>query len=96
MIESEYLPLLWPLLFVPVIGKPLYDLMEPTMRILVNLGYGNIEHGWNDGPADLPTMVTPDSPTLDWSEVSLALEKAAQDRLGCLHRRSDGPGDLRW
>ncbi|MEB3024114.1 PE-PPE domain-containing protein [[Mycobacterium] crassicus] len=78
MISSEYLPLLWPMLFVPVIGKPLYDLMEPTMRILVNLGYGNIEHGWNDGPADVPTAMSPDGPNLDWSEVSTALQNAAQ------------------
>lgn len=78
MISSEYLPLLWPMLFVPVMGKPLYDLMEPSMRILVNLGYGNIDHGWNDGPADVPTLFSPDSQSIDWPEVNVALEKAAQ------------------
>jgi hypothetical protein len=78
MVPSEYLPLLWPLLFVPVIGKPLYDLMEPSMRILVNLGYGNIDHGWNDGPADVPTTVSTDMPNMDWAEVSDALARATQ------------------
>ncbi|WP_052740760.1 PE-PPE domain-containing protein [Mycobacterium sp. UM_Kg1] len=78
VIESEYLPLLWPLLFVPITGKPLYELMEPTMRILVNLGYGNIEHGWNDGPADQPTMVTVDPQIVDWNGLSSALAAAAQ------------------
>lgn len=78
MIHSEYLPLLWPLLFVPVIGKPLYDLMEPDMRILVNLGYGSIDHGWNDGPADIPTPVSVDGPDMDWAEVSDALARGAQ------------------
>lgn len=78
MVPSEYLPILWPLLFVPVLGKPLYDLMEPGMRILVNLGYGNIEHGWNDGPADVPTMFSTDGPDMDWTEVSEALARATQ------------------
>lgn len=78
LIPSEYLPLLWPLLFVPIIGQPLYDLMEPTMRILVNLGYGSIDHGWNDGPPDVPTPVSVDGPDMDWAEVSDALARAAQ------------------
>lgn len=55
MVPSENLPLLMPLLFIPGVGKPLYDLLEPDMRILVNLGYGSITDGWNQGPADVPT-----------------------------------------
>lgn len=78
MVPSEYLPILWPLLFVPVFGKPLYDLMEPGMRVLVNLGYGSIDHGWNDGPADVPTGVLVDGPNMDWDEVSEALARATQ------------------
>ncbi|KLO29112.1 PE family protein [Mycolicibacter heraklionensis] len=78
MIQSEYLPLLYPLLFVPVTGKPLYDLMEPSMRILVNLGYGSIENGWNEGSPDQPTMFTMDQPNIDWTEVNAALAVAAQ------------------
>lgn len=78
MVPSEHLPLLLPLLFMPVFGKPLYDLLEPTMRILVNLGYGNIEHGWYDGPADQPTMFSLDSQDVDWPEFNAALAVAAQ------------------
>src|SRR5574337_1047430 len=55
MIPSEALPLLVPLQFLPFIGQPLYDLLEPDMRILVNLGYGSIDQGWDTGPADVPT-----------------------------------------
>jgi hypothetical protein len=44
-----------PLLLIPGIGQPLYDLLEPDTRILVNLGYGSITEGWNQGPADVPT-----------------------------------------
>jgi hypothetical protein len=55
MVPAESLPLLAPLQLLPFIGQPLYDLLEPDMRILINLGYGNIEHGWDQGPADVPT-----------------------------------------
>src|SRR5574337_253321 len=55
MIPSEALPLLVPLQFLPFIGQPLYDLLEPDMRILVKLGYGSIDQGWDTGPADVPT-----------------------------------------
>ncbi|MGV0750234.1 PE-PPE domain-containing protein [Mycolicibacter heraklionensis] len=82
VIPSEYLPLLYPLLFVPITGKPIYDLLEPVTRILVNLGYGNIDHGWNDGPPDVPNMATEDMPNLDWSEVSNALFAATMTGVG--------------
>jgi len=55
MIPSNDLPLLEPLLLIPGIGQPLYDLLEPDTQILVNLGYGSITEGWNQGPADVPT-----------------------------------------
>lgn len=31
------------------------DLVEPNLRILVNLGYGDPAHGYSTGPADVPT-----------------------------------------
>ncbi|MCV7257159.1 PE-PPE domain-containing protein [Mycobacterium shimoidei] len=55
MIPNENLPLLMPLLLIPGAGKPLYDLLEPVTRIMVNLGYGSITEGWNQGPANVPT-----------------------------------------
>lgn len=57
VIPDPYLPLLQPLLLLPVVGTPLYDLLEPDMRILVDLGYGSLTEGWNQGPADVPTPV---------------------------------------
>ncbi len=77
MIPTQTLPLLQPLLSIPVIGQPLYSLLEPDLRILVNLGYGNIEHGWDPGPADLPTPMGL-FPDLDWSEVFTALIQGAE------------------
>jgi PE-PPE domain len=55
MIPSDNLPILEPLLLIPGIGQPLYDLLEPDTQILVNLGYGSITEGWNQGPANVPT-----------------------------------------
>ncbi|WP_131813097.1 PE-PPE domain-containing protein [Mycolicibacter heraklionensis] len=66
MIPTEGLPLLYPLLFFGSGGQAVYDLIEPVMRILVNLGYGNIDHGWSQGPADVATPLgfLPDPATL--------------------------------
>jgi hypothetical protein len=55
MIPNDNLPILEPLLLMPGIGQPLYDLLEPDTKILVNLGYGSITEGWNQGPANVPT-----------------------------------------
>ncbi len=55
MIANDTLPILEPLLLIPGIGQPLYDLLEPDTQILVNLGYGSITEGWNQGPANDPT-----------------------------------------
>ena len=55
LIPDDNLPILEPLLLIPGIGQPLYDLLEPDTQILVNLGYGSITEGWNQGPANVPT-----------------------------------------
>ena len=73
MIPAETLPLLAPLQLIPVIGQPLYDLLEPVMRILVNLGYGSITDGWDPGPADVPTTFGLFPTDLNWGDVFTAL-----------------------
>jgi hypothetical protein len=55
MIPNPHLPLLEPLRAVPVVGTPLADLLEPDMRVLVNLGYGSPGQGWSTGPPNVPT-----------------------------------------
>ncbi|MGH3560947.1 MAG: PE-PPE domain-containing protein, partial [Mycobacterium sp.] len=72
MIPAETLPLLAPLQLLPVIGQPLYDLLEPDMRILVNLGYGSITDGWDPGPANVPTTFGVFPTDLNWGDVATA------------------------
>jgi hypothetical protein len=55
MIPTADLPLLDPLRAIPIIGNPLADLMQPDLRVLVNLGYGDPTYGWSQGPANVPT-----------------------------------------
>ncbi len=53
---ENYLPLLQPLLGIPVVGKPLADLLQPVLTPLVNWGYGDPNVGWSTSPADIPTQ----------------------------------------
>jgi PE-PPE domain/PE family len=78
MIPSSGLPILDPLRLAPIAGHPLYDLLEPDTRILVNLGYGSITEGWNQGPADVQTSIGLFPTNLDWSAVLPALGNGAQ------------------
>lgn len=78
MIPSQTLPILDPVLLTPVIGQPLYDLVEPDTSILVNLGYGSLTDGWNQGPADSVTTVNWGLPDMDWNQVVSALDTGAQ------------------
>jgi hypothetical protein len=55
ILPTEHLPLLQPLRAIPGIGNPLANLIEPDMRVLVNLGYGDPNYGYSTSPADLPT-----------------------------------------
>lgn len=55
IIPTEHLPLLQVL---GQFGAPqwLIDLIEPNLRTLVNLGYGDPDYGWSTGPANVPTV----------------------------------------
>lgn len=55
MITHPDLPIMAPIKAIPVIGGPLNSLLEPNMRILVNLGYGDPNYGYSTGPANVPT-----------------------------------------
>lgn len=77
VIPDQYLPLLEPLLLFGHGGKVLYDLLEPDMRVLVDLGYGSLTDGWNQGPADVATPVGL-FPDVDPGQLATALANGAQ------------------
>ncbi len=55
MIPTQNLPLLDPLRAIPLVGNPVADLLQPDLKVLVNLGYGDPDYGWSQGPANVPT-----------------------------------------
>jgi hypothetical protein len=55
MVLTQNLPLLDPLRAIPVIGNPLADLLQPDLRTLVNIGYGDPAYGYSTAPANVPT-----------------------------------------
>lgn len=75
MIPQDHLPLLDLVRFLPFVGNPLADLIEPDMTVLVNLGYGSVTDGWSQGPADVATPIGLFPPDIDWGEVVHALLK---------------------
>jgi hypothetical protein len=65
MIPTPNLPLLEPVRAIPFIGNPIADLVQPDLRVLVDLGYGSTTQGWSTGPANVPTpfgVIPPVSP----------------------------------
>ncbi len=78
IIPAESLPLLDPLRLIPIIGQPLYDLLEPDTKILVNLGYGSIDQGWASGNADLVSASGLFPTDLNLGDVSTALGNGLQ------------------
>jgi len=55
MISHPHLPLLDPLRAIPVIGNPLAALIEPDLKVFVNLGYGDPNFAYSTSPANVPT-----------------------------------------
>jgi hypothetical protein len=43
---TQNLPLLQPLRFIPLVGNPIADLIQPVLKVIVNLGYGDPAHGF--------------------------------------------------
>lgn len=56
IIPTANLPLLEPLRAIPVLGNPLADLVQPNLKVIVNLGYGDPNFGYSTSP---PNVATP-------------------------------------
>ena len=56
MADDQVLPLLRLFEGIPLVGKPLVDLINPVLTQIVNLGYDNPQNqGWDVGQANVPT-----------------------------------------
>lgn len=79
MLPTNNLPLLDPLRSIPVVGKPLADLIQPDLTVLVNLGYGDPDYGWSQGPANVPTQFGLFPSTADLEKVPGLLAAGTQE-----------------
>jgi PE-PPE domain len=93
IIPDDSLPLLDPLRLIPVIGQPLYDLLEPDTRVLVNLGYGSITDGWGQGDADVLTTLGLFPTNLDGAAVSTALSNGLQQGISTAIQDLESPAN---
>lgn len=82
MIPTENLPILAPLRALPVLGDPLADLVQPALRVLVNLGYGSIDEGWDHGPANVSTPFALFPTDINPADVFTALVNGVQQGVG--------------
>ena len=81
ILPTQNLPLLEPVRAIPVIGNPIADLVQPDLRVLVDLGYGSTTQGWSPGPPNVPTpfgVIPPVSPL----QVLSALGTGTQQGIG--------------
>lgn len=56
---TENLPLLQPLRFIPFIGNPIADLIQPVLKVIVDLGYGDPAHGFASGTQPDANVLVP-------------------------------------
>ncbi|BBY64798.1 hypothetical protein MHEL_30410 [Mycolicibacterium helvum] len=95
IIPTENLPLLEPLRLIPVIGTPLADLLQPALKVIVNLGYGDPKYGWsNEGFANQQTTFG-FIPDVNWGEVAslfvAGVEQGVKDFVADV-----SPGGVMW
>jgi hypothetical protein len=79
--QTQNLPLLDPIRAIPVIGQPIVDLIQPDLKVLVDLGYGSTTQGWSPNPPNVPTgfgVIPPVSP----GTVLTALAAGTQQGMG--------------
>ncbi len=82
MIPTQNLPLLDPVRFIPYVGNPIADLVQPVLTPLVNWGYGNPDFGWSTGPANVTTPFGFLPPLSDTAALGPALVSGVHQGIG--------------
>ncbi|OBA73217.1 hypothetical protein A5641_06165 [Mycobacterium sp. 1554424.7] len=75
ILQTPNLPLLEPVRAIPILGNPIADLVQPDLRVLVDIGYGSTTQGWSPDPPNVPTpfgVIPPVSPGAVLSALSTA------------------------
>lgn len=70
LMPTHDLPLLYPLRAIPFLGDPLADLIQPNLRVLVELGYDRT--AYQDVPTPFGLF-----PSVDWGAVGVQLQEGA-------------------
>lgn len=70
VIPTRNLPLLDPIRLIPVIGNPIADLLQPALRVIVNLGYGDPKYGWTNTGYANEQQTFAVFPQANWIEVA--------------------------
>ncbi|PJE11322.1 MAG: PE family protein [Mycobacterium sp.] len=88
MLLTQNLPLVQPIRDIPFLGPPIADLIQPDLRVLVDLGYGNIGTGADYAnvptPARLWQVIDPFSVTFYLAKGAFQGPQAALVDLGLL------------
>jgi PE-PPE domain len=77
MIPAANLPLLALVRLIPLVGNPIADLVQPDLRVLINLGYGSITNGWSPDPANVVTPIGLFPTNINPADVLTALANGA-------------------
>jgi diacyltrehalose acyltransferase len=72
LIPTQDLPILDGLRSIPGVGPAMADLMQPDMRVIIDLGYDRTD------PADVVTPAVWTMPNVDWTTVNAELALGAQ------------------
>ncbi len=92
----QNLPLLEPLRFIPYVGNPIADLVQPVLAPLVNWGYGDPSVGWSTGPANVTTPFGFLPPLSDTTALGPALVSGVHQGIGAMISdfQAEGPPQL--
>jgi PE-PPE domain-containing protein/PE family protein len=96
MIPTDKLPLLDPVRFIPYLGNPIADLVQPVLTPLVNWGYGNPDFGWSTGPANVATPFGFLPPLSDTAALGPALVSGVPQGIGAAIGDLSAEGPPHW
>ena len=90
---TENLPLLEPLRIIPLIGNPIADLIQPVLKVVVNLGYGDPAHGFTSATQPDANVLVPFGLFPDVSPIEVLSQLVAGVQQGVSDFVADfGPG----